>query len=190
MNGKPLFPIALTLDGRLCVVIGPDGDREVKQKTEMLIESGAIVKREQDYRAFRDQDIAGAFFVLSAVRDREFSLRLERLSKANGFLLWCVDQPQYGCVSMMAIAKSGPVRLAASTSGVAPSVSKAFRKALERAMDPTFARFVAQLGALRASLRERLPHDAQASQRIDAMLDASRNFDVRVSFRYPDWFNP
>jgi hypothetical protein len=35
-----------------------------------------------------------------------------------------------------------------------------------------------------------LPHDAQASQRIDAMLDASRNFDVRVSFRYPDWFNP
>jgi len=182
------FPVALNLEGRTCVVIGPAADREVKHKSTALEECGALVRHVRGHRPLRDEDVAGAFFVLSAVRDEALSARLQRLSVERGFLLWCVDQPQYGCVSMMAVAKSGPVRVAASTSGVAPTISKAFRKSLERAMDGTFDRFVAELGTLRKRLRERMPQSEAASERIEAMLSASRDFDVRVSFTYPQWY--
>jgi siroheme synthase (precorrin-2 oxidase/ferrochelatase) len=186
---RPFFPVALNLEGRTCVVIGEADDREVTQKAQALKECGAIVRHVHEYSTLRERDVAKTFFVLSAVRDEAFSAHLERLSERHGFLLWCVDQPQFGSISMMAIAKSGPVRVAASTSGVAPSISKAFRKSLERAMDRRFRRFVAELGTLRKRLRERMPQSSQAPERIDAMLSASRDFDVRVSFSYPAWFD-
>lgn len=185
---KPFFPVALTLEGRLCVVIGDAEDREAIQKTKALEESGATVRRVLDRHDLCHDDLCEAFFVLSTIRDEEFSTRLQRLSELHGFLLWCIDQPQFGSVSMMAIAKSGPVRIGTSTSGVAPAVSKTLRKALERAMDPTFLRFITQLGLLRTNLRAQLPGVHQSTERIEAMLHASQDFNVRVSFTYPDWF--
>ena len=189
MSTKPFFPVALTLEGRRCIVIGPANDREAKQKSKALEESGAIVQHVHDYQNLCHDDVCEVFFVLSTVRDEVFSARLHRLSELHGFLLWCVDQPQFGSVSMMAIAKSGPVRVMASTSGVAPSISKALRQAVERAMDPTFVRFIIELGNLRHNLRKRMPEPSQSPARIGAMLDASRDFDVQVSFTYPEWFH-
>jgi siroheme synthase (precorrin-2 oxidase/ferrochelatase) len=185
---KPFFPLALTLMDRGCVVIGPLDDPEVVQKSASLEESGAIVRHIVDPTSLRDADVADAFLVLSAIKDRALSERLLALSRHHRFLLWCVDQPAFSSVSMMAIAKSGPVRVATSTSGAAPAVASTLRRAFERAMDPTFARFIEQLAAMRLRIREAKPGRAQARERVDQILEASRNFDVSVAFRYPEWF--
>lgn len=188
MDEMPLYPVAMRLEGRACLVIGNPDDREATQKAKALAECGASVRRIHDYQTIRDSDVAGVFLVLSTVRDEAVSQRLQHLSERHGFLLWCMDQPCFGSISMMAIAKSGPVRLAVSTSGAAPSISKTFRKSLERAMDPKFGRFITQLASLRDGLRRRMPRANQAQERIGAILEASRNFEVRISFQYPDWF--
>lgn len=188
MERRPFFPLALTIAGRDCVVIGPLDDPEVAQKSASLEECGANVRHVADHTALADADVAGAFLVLSAIKDRTLSKRLLELSRDHRFLLWCVDQPAFSSVSMMAIAKSGPVRVATSTSGAAPAVASTLRRAFERAMDPTFARFIEQLAAMRLRIREAKPGRAQARERVDLILEASRTFDVSVAFRYPEWF--
>jgi siroheme synthase (precorrin-2 oxidase/ferrochelatase) len=184
----PFFPLALTVAARDCVVIGPLDDPEVEQKSASLEECGANVRHVVDHTALVDADVADAFLVLSAITERDFSGRLLDLSREHRFLLWCVDQPAFSSVSMMAVAKSGPVRVATSTSGAAPAVASTFRRAFERAMDPTFARFIEQLAVVRLRIREAKPGRAQARERVDLILEASRTFDVSVAFRYPEWF--
>src|SRR5271167_3277945 len=119
---KAFFPVSLNLVGRACVVIGAADDREAIEKTAALEESGADVRRVYHARELRDEDVAGAFFVISTPLDAELSARLRALADRHRFLLCCIDQPKFGFVAMAAIAKAGPVRIAISTAGLAPRV--------------------------------------------------------------------
>src|SRR6185503_1560351 len=148
-------------------MIGPLDDPEVAQKSASLEECGANVRHVADHTALADADVADAFLVLSAIKDRALSERLLELSRDHRFLLWCVDQPAFSSVSMMAIAKSGPVRVATSTSGAAPAVASSLRRAFERAIEPTFARFIDQLSAMRLRIREAKPGRARARERVE-----------------------
>ena len=188
MDRKAFFPVALNLQGRDCLVIGRSDDREAISKAQAFEECGAGVRRLHDPQSISEDDLAGAFFVVSTVVDRELSARLRRMADEHRFLLCCIDQPEFGFVSMTAIAKSGPVLVAISTSGVAPSVSKDFRKALQRAMDAKFSRFIERLGSLRKNVRERLSDPSQALERISCIREASRDFRIAISFSYPEWF--
>jgi siroheme synthase (precorrin-2 oxidase/ferrochelatase) len=186
MFERPLFPVALDLNGRMCIVIGGHGDAEAMRRREQLEACGAIVRGcEPDVF---DCAAGEAFLVLSTVRDAERNARFATLARQRGFLLWCIDQPQFGPMTMMAIASAGPLRIATTTSGTAPSIAGAFRAGLERAMDAKIERFVATLGALRRSLRARLPAPDDGPARMKAMARAARGFRVNVSFDYPAWF--
>ncbi|MBV8244615.1 MAG: hypothetical protein JOZ38_01705, partial [Candidatus Eremiobacteraeota bacterium] len=138
---KPFFPVSLNLDGRRCVVIG--NDREADEKSAALLECGADLRRIEDPAALRDDDLTGAFFVISTPQDETLSGRLRALADARGFLLCCIDQPKYGFAAMAAIVKAGPVRVAISTAGLAPRVGKLIKESLQRAFDTTFERFIA-----------------------------------------------
>lgn len=180
MERKPLFPLAVNLAGRECIVIG-EHKGEAGHRAQALEECGALVLRVGEDESLDEERVSSAFLVLSTSRNEGTNARLHELALRHRFLLWCIDQPHFGSVCMMAVAKSGPVRLAASTSGVAPSVSKAFRKGLERALDDKFDRFVARIGSMRERLR--------GPERMKAVLDVSRGFEVRVQFCYPEWFD-
>src|SRR5947209_6696428 len=110
-----------------------------------LRELGADVLWVSDPAALRDDDLAGAFFVISTPQDEALSARLRALADANKFLLCTIDQPRYGFVAMQAIVRSGPVRIGISTGGVAPRVGKILKEALQAALDVKFARFVERL---------------------------------------------
>jgi precorrin-2 dehydrogenase / sirohydrochlorin ferrochelatase len=185
---KPFFPVSLNLEGRDCVVVGDAHDREAIEKESALRESGASVRRIADVAALRDEDVTGAFFVISTPQDRELSARLRRLADAHGFLLCCIDQPDFGFVAMAAIAKAGPVRVAISTAGLAPRVGKILKEALQRAMDARFTRFVGELTRRREDVRERHPLQQESPQRRAAMVEAARGFSADVRFAYPEWF--
>jgi precorrin-2 dehydrogenase/sirohydrochlorin ferrochelatase len=146
---KAFFPVGLNLDGRRCVVIGGPDDREAVEKEAALREAGADVLRVYDPQRLREEELAGAFFVISTPQDSALSERLRGLADRHRFLLCCIDQPRYGFVAMAAIAKAGPVRIAISTAGLAPRVGKALRRALQRAMDEKFARFIERLAEMR-----------------------------------------
>lgn len=179
------FPVSLNLVGRRCVVIGERDDREAIEKAASLREVDADVVWIDDPAALRDEDLAGAFLVISTPHDEALSLRLRALAERERFLLCCIDQPRYGFVAMQAVVKAGPVRIGISTGGVAPRVGKALREALQRALDGTFARFVDCLAAQRRRNRVRL--DGREARRA-AMLESADGFTVEVRIRYPRWF--
>lgn len=180
------FPVSLNLAGRPCVVIGPAGDAEAEEKSAALREVGAEVRRIEDPAALRDEDLAGAFFVISTPHDAALSARLRALADRDRFLLCCIDQPAYGFVAMQSIVKAGPARIAISTGGVSPAVAKTLRRSLQAALDGTFARFLSCLAVQRA--RNRTILRGSRSARRAAMSEAAEGFEVAVAVTYPRWF--
>jgi siroheme synthase (precorrin-2 oxidase/ferrochelatase) len=185
---KPFFPVSLNLDGRLCVVIGAADDREAIEKSAALEEAGADVRRIYDPRTLRDDEVIDGFFVISTPQDEALSARLRALADQHRFLLCCIDQPKYGFVAMVALAKAGPVRVAVSTAGLAPRVGKALKNGLQKAMNGKFARFVAILARRREETRAQYPLAESANIRRNAMIEAARGFRADVRFEYPEWF--
>jgi precorrin-2 dehydrogenase / sirohydrochlorin ferrochelatase len=186
---RAFFPVSLNLVGRRCVVIGAADDREAIEKAAALAETGADVHRIYDPSSLRDENLAGAFLVISTPQDEELSARLRVLADRHGFLLCCIDQPRYGFVAMAAIAKAGPVRVAVSTAGLAPRVGKALKNGLQKVMDAKFERFVERLARLRERTRAANPGPQNAKLRRDAMIEAARGFQAEVEFTYPQWFD-
>ncbi|MEO9170178.1 MAG: NAD(P)-dependent oxidoreductase [Candidatus Baltobacteraceae bacterium] len=184
----PFFPVSLNLEGRTCVVIGAADDREAIEKARALRESGANVRWITQPATLRDEDVTDAYFVISTPQDEGLSARLRDLADRNAFLLCCIDQPKFGFVAMAAIAKAGPVRIAISTTGLAPRVGKNLRDALQRVMDAKFARFIACLGTQKTRVKARYPAPESSGIRRKAMIEAASGFDADIEFRYPQWF--
>jgi siroheme synthase (precorrin-2 oxidase/ferrochelatase) len=180
------YPVSLNLVGRRCVVIGGADDREAIEKAAALREVDADVRCITDPAALRDDDVAGAFFVISTPQDDALSARLRALADTHKFLLCTIDQPRFGFVAMQAIVTAGPVRIGISTGGVAPRVGKIVKAALQRALDAKFARFIDRLAERKRVNRVRLAGDAAARRR--EMIAAADGFTLEVRATYPQWF--
>lgn len=185
---RVFYPVSLNLVGRKCVVIGAADDREAIEKSEALREVGADVRWITDVASLKDEDVTDAFFVISTPQDAALSSRLRSLADEHRFLLCCIDQPKYGFVAMAAIVKSGPVRIAISTAGLAPRVGKVLKEALQRALDGKFARFIECLATQRERTQRAHPAPAESGVRREAMIEAARGFHARVGVEYPEWF--
>jgi precorrin-2 dehydrogenase/sirohydrochlorin ferrochelatase len=180
VSHEPYFPVALNLAGRRCVVIGQAEKRGTLARARALEECGAAV-RVLEGDALVDSDVDGAFFVIvAAFGDSALGERVGRLAQRYGFLYCCIDQPEYGNVANTALAKAGDTRIAISTSGNAPGVAKALRKALERALDERYTNFVKLLGGMRRELRR--------GARTSALRKQLHGFDVEIRLRYPAWY--
>jgi precorrin-2 dehydrogenase/sirohydrochlorin ferrochelatase len=181
---KILYPVSLNLLERPCVVIG--NDREALEKEAALREAGASVTWIKDAAQLRDDDVTGAFFVISTPQDEALSARLRALADTHRFLLCCIDQPKFGFVAMAAIVKAGPVRIAISTAGLAPRIGKLIKESLQRVFDKKFERFIEHQAAAKEANRERYPDSLQ--KRRDAMIALADGFELHASLTYPDWF--
>jgi siroheme synthase (precorrin-2 oxidase/ferrochelatase) len=180
------YPVSLNLAGRDCVVIGAANDREAIEKAAALRAVDADVRWITDPSALRDEDVAGAFFVISTPQDEALSGRLRALADTHRFLLCTIDQPRFGFVAMQAIVAAGPVRIGISTGGVAPRVGKVLKAALARVLDAKFVHFIDCLATQKRRNRTRLAGDGAARRR--AMIDATKGFDVEMRASYPQWF--
>ena len=179
------YPVGLNVAGRACVVIGAAGEREAAEKVAALRDAGAEVRWITDPGSLRDDDVREAFFVISTPQDEALSARLRALADAHRFLLCTIDQPRYGFVAMQAIVRSGPVRIAISTGGVAPRVGKILKAALQRVLDAKFARFVDCLATQKLRNRTALP---DRRDRRNAIVAATEGFGIDARATYPAWY--
>ncbi len=179
------YPVSLNLVGRACVVIGERGDREAADKAAALRAVDADVRWITDPAALRDEDVTGAFFVISTPQDDVLSARLRALADAHRFLLCTIDQPRFGFIAMQAIVSAGPVRIGISTGGVAPRVGKLIKEALQRVLDAKFARFVDCLATQK--LRGRRSTPGRAGRR-NAIIAATDGFALDARASYPRWY--
>ena len=181
------YPVSLNLVGRRCVVIGAATDREAIEKAAALRDVDADVRWITDPQALRDEDVAGAFFVISTPHDDALSARLRALADRYKFLLCTIDQPRYGFVAMQAIVSAGPVRIGISTGGVAPRVGKILKESLQRVLDAKFVRFIETLAAQRRRNRTLLAGDLEA--RRQAASASADGFMLEARIAYPAWFD-
>lgn len=179
------YPVGLNLQGRKCVVIGAEDDREAIEKDEALREVGADVVWIKDWEHYADEDVADAFFVIFTPQVEPPAIRIRALADRYKFLLCAIDQPKHGFVAMQATVKAGPCRVAISTGGIAPRVGGKLRAALQGAMDATFVRFIDCHNAQKERNKLRVTTSAE---RRAAMIAKSEGFEIEVKITYPQWF--
>ncbi|MGH7253809.1 MAG: precorrin-2 dehydrogenase/sirohydrochlorin ferrochelatase family protein, partial [Nitrospiraceae bacterium] len=166
MSANPGLQISLDVKGRSCLVLG--GDDEATEKVQRLLEAGAKVtvisptlndalrkltasaKVLHRGRLFRAADAEGVVLVINTLRGNpDFSKSLYELAKQERFLLCSTDQPETSTAMMPALVDRGHLRLAISTSGVAPALASRLRQDLEQVFDDKFASFLEWLATVR-----------------------------------------
>jgi precorrin-2 dehydrogenase / sirohydrochlorin ferrochelatase len=198
MAANPGFPLVLDVKGWSVVVIG--GDEEAAEKSQRLLESGARVtvisptlneplrylaasgKIIHRGRHFRDGDLEHTILILNTIRgDRDFAQMLLVKSREKGVLLWSVDYPDASSVTMPAVVAAGHVRIAISTSGMAPALSGFMKEDLEHILNGEFIEFVEWLGQLREQAKANEPDVEKRRALLHEALDGFR-FLGRVQY--------
>jgi precorrin-2 dehydrogenase/sirohydrochlorin ferrochelatase len=196
---NPGFQLSLDVKGRLCLVIG--GDEEAADKAERLLEAGAKVtvvhptlhdrlkklaaaaKIIHRGRTFRSSDAEGVTLVLNTLRtDDDYAKSLYDLAQKERFLLCSIDRPEYSTCMMPALVSRGHLRLAVSTSGVAPALASRLRQDLEALFDEEFQAFLSWLEGQREKLQQ-AQDDAEVRRR--ALRDTVEGFRLSGSLTYP-----
>jgi precorrin-2 dehydrogenase/sirohydrochlorin ferrochelatase len=199
MVANPGFPLSLDVRGWPVLVVG--GDEEAADKTQRLLEAGAKVtvisptlhetlkqlaasaKVIHRGRHFRESDSENAILILNTIRgDKEFSRSLLALARQKKFLLWSVDQPEASTVTMPAVLACGHVRVAITTSGMAPALSAFIKEDLERIFGEEFAAFVEWLGQLREQAKSNEP---DVEKRRALLREALDGFRLLGKVQYP-----
>ena len=199
MSANPGLQISLDVKGRSCLVLG--GDDEAAEKVHRLLEAGAKVivisptlndalrkltasaKVLHRGRLFRAADAEGIVLVINTLRGNpDFSRSLYELAKQERFLLCSTDQPETSTAMMPALVDRGHLRLAISTSGVAPALASRLRQDLEQVFDDKFASFLEWLATIRDETKATEP---DAEQRRALLRDAVNGFRLTAKAEYP-----
>lgn len=198
MAANPGFPLVLDVKGWPVAVIG--GDEEAAEKSQRLLESGARVtvisptlneplrrlaasgKIIHRSRFFREADLEHTILIFNTIRgDRDFAQMLLAQSRAKGVLLWSVDYSEASSVTMPAVVAVGHVRIAISTSGMAPALSGFMKEDLEHILNGEFIEFVEWLGQLREQAKANEPDVEKRRALLHEALDGFR-FLGRVQY--------
>ena len=199
MSANPGLQISLDVKGRSCLVLG--GDDEAAEKVQRLLEAGAKVtvvsptlndalrkltasaKVLHRGRLFRAADADGVVLVINTFRGNpDFSKSLYELAQRERFLLCSTDQPETSTVMMPALVSRGHLRLAISTSGVAPALASRLRQDLEQVFDDKVASFLEWLATIRDETKATEPG---AEQRHALLRDAVNGFRLTGKVEYP-----
>lgn len=199
MRGNPGFQISLDVKGRPCVVLG--GDDEAADKAQRLLDAGAKVtvispslndglrkltasgKVIHRGRLFRASDADGVILVINTLRgDEGYAKSLYELALKERFLLCSTDQPEHSTVMMPALVSSGHLRVAISTSGVAPALASRLRQGLEEVLGEQFPSFLEWLARLREDVQK---SEADADRRRAQLREAVDGFKLTAAIEYP-----
>lgn len=159
--GMAEYPLSLRLAGRLCVVVG--GGAVGRRKVAGLLAAGARVRVvdprgealdagaevELVPRAWRAEDLTGAFLVFAATDDAALNARIVAAARSAGALAQAVDDPQNGDFHLPAVLRRGALTLAVFTGGRSPALAAAVRDRLAREFGVEWARVVEIAAALR-----------------------------------------
>ncbi len=128
----PVFPISLHVHGKTVVLVGRGA--RVTARRERLSEAGArVVEVAPD--AFHLDICRGAFLVMAHSDDAVLDREIASAANAVGCLCYVHDQPNISDFSMPAVAGRGPLRVAISTQGRAPTLAARIREIIQMALD-------------------------------------------------------
>lgn len=124
-------------------------------------------------RAFHPSDLDGIQLVIAATNDRAINATITSGARARGIWVNAVDDMPSCDAFFASVLTRGPVKLAISTHGTFPGLSRSLRLALESLLPDQ--RLLRDFTALRERLRERLPDPPTRTAALRALL---RDFEA------------
>lgn len=171
------YPLFVRLEGARVVVVG--AGQVAERKIETLLSYGARVDVVSPQatgavrawasqgaltwrrRAYEEGDLEGARLVVGATGDRAVDEAVHAEACARNALVNIVDIPDLCTAIVPAIVRRGPLQIAVSTSGAAPSVARDVRRDLEERYPAHWAAYVELLGEVRDLVQARVPGSAE-----------------------------
>jgi len=175
MAHADLYPVFLRLEGRPVTVAGA-GDVALR-KVKTLLASGARIRVvgpavhhelralagegrvELRERPFEPVDLDGARLAFAATDDREANEAVAAAARARAIPVNVADLPE-GCDFFVpSPLRRGDLAVAVTTGGRCPAAAMRARRAVEAALDESWARFVDDVARVREELRAAFPDD-------------------------------
>jgi siroheme synthase-like protein len=187
----PVYPVALLLHGRRCLVVG--GGHVAVRKARGLLAAGAMVHvvateirpemKELDGLVTREQrpycrgEVAGYWLVVAATGDPGTNQAIYDDGEAARVWVNAADDPDRCSFILPAVARQGPVTVAVSTSGYSPALASWLKAEFGAQMGPELA----VLAELLAEARAKVKASGHSTEEVDwrpgldwAMLDLIR----------------
>lgn len=182
----------LKLEGKRCLVVG--AGRIAESKIESLARCGARVRvvapqateavREAaragtitwEQRRFRSSDLAGIFLVVAGTSSPELHERIFRLAQRAHILCNAVDEPDRCDFYYPAVVRRGPLQIAISTGGRAPSLAQRLRHELENHFPAEYGEWTEELGRARNTVMAETHSPEERKERM-AKLTSAQAFD-------------
>jgi len=185
--------IDLKLDGKTVIVVG--GGSESYRKTQSFIDSGAkiwviskdfstgiqklgeekkvaLLKTEvQDAKAFIDSLNPKPDVFLAATDNSELNFELVKAAKSVGSMVYAVDNPAVSDFILPAVAHVGDVKIAVSTSGKSPAMSRALRERIEEMIQPEDLLEIELQSQVRSILKEQVSDPNVRSKLLNEILN-------------------
>lgn len=185
------FPMFVDLRGKKCVVIG--AGEIAAGKVGGLARCGAeitvVSPRAVPYveeaarageltwlrRAFRAEDVEGAFLAVAATASRRVNVAVFRACRQRGVLCNAVDDPAHCDFIYGAVVRRGALQIAVSTAGRSPALAGRIRRELEGQFGPEWETLLDSLGEERERIqRTKRPGANRARLLHAAAADAVR----------------
>lgn len=193
-----IYPVALKLEGRLCVVIG--GGTVALRKVESILEAGARVRLispnvtpelqgladegriEVVTRPYRSGDVEGAFLVISATNNTIVNREVAAECAARGILINSVDDPENCTFYVPASVRRGDLVISISTGGKSPMLARKIREQLEEQYGPLYGAYLELIG----QIRHNIIRSVQETEEKNALLKALSSPEILEALRTGD----
>lgn len=184
---KPHYPVFLSLEGRLAIVVG--GDAGAHRKVRQLVRCGADVvvvtpepsqelrQLEADglvtleRRSYMRGDLEGAFIAYSTVTG-EIARAVFAEAETRGCLINVAHSPDLSSYLVPSSIRRGRLQIAISTGGAAPAAAKRIRTELKEQFGEEWGAYVELLGDIRLLVAESIDDAEKGARLIAASADA------------------
>lgn len=193
------YPIFVDLRGKLVLIVG--GGMVAARKVEALQKSGARVKvispevvdeisRAADVeivnRTYAKGDLKGAVLVIAATDDGETNRQVSDDATSKRIFCNVVDKPELCTFIVPSVVEKGPIKIAISTGGVSPALSKKLRMVIGNNIGDEYTVLAAILGKIRPLVRSRPGGQDDHKRLFDVLIeselmDAIRNHDRKLA---------
>ncbi len=198
------YPLFIDLEGRPVVVVG--GGMVAWRKIEALHRAGARVKvvapevveriaqddgLEVVRRDYEPGDLDGAWLVIAATDDEETNVAVSRDADSRRVFCNIVDKPGLCSFIVPSVVEKGPIKIAISTGGVSPALSKKMRLRIGKLLGDEYSILALIMGRIRPIVlsgeggqgdRKRIFEVLVDSELLDAIRAHDRELAERILF--------
>jgi len=183
-----LYPINLSLAGKLCLIVG--GGKVAERKAASLLEYGPVLRlvspRAENSiqqqagegllkwipREFAEGDLDGVFMVFIATDDTRVNRKIAELCRVRGILVNAVDDPPNCDFFVPSVLRRDSLVVSVSTEGKSPLYAARLRRELETMITEEHGRFVDMLGKLRQEVKNSHLDIDQRKQILDKLVNS------------------